>query len=70
MTRVGELKAACQAETVKPGIAAEQESGPAEVEETALQKRFKQEDESKSNLWTIMSQRLNYILFGNYNFSS
>ncbi len=70
VTTVGELKAACQSETPGPEIAAEQESAAAETEETALQKRFKQEEESKSNLWTIIPHRPNYILLGNYNFSS
>lgn len=70
VTTVGELKAACQSKTPAPEIAAEQESAAAEAEETALQKRFKQEEESKSNLWTIMPHRPNYILLGNYNFSS
>jgi len=67
---VGELKAACQAETEKPEIAAEPEPVAAEPGETALDMRIEQEDKSISNLWTIMPHKPNYILLGNYNFSS
>jgi phospholipase A1 len=70
VTTVGELKAACQAETVKPETAAEQRPGAAEAEETALEKRIEDEEKAISNLWTIMPHRPNYILLGNYNFSS
>ena len=69
VTTVGELKAACQAETAEPEIAAEKEPA-AEAEGTALDKRIEQEGKSISNLWTIMPHRPNYILLGNYNFSS
>lgn len=70
VTTVGELKAACQAETAKPEVAAEPEPVVAEKEETALEKRIGEEEKAISNLWTIMPHRPNYILLGNYNFSS
>jgi len=67
---IGDLKAACKAEPAKPEAAAELETGVAEVEETALGKRIEDEGGSTRNLWTITPHRPNYILLGNYNFSS
>jgi len=69
-TTIGELKAACKEELAKSEIAAEPETSVAEVEDTALEKRIRDEDKSKSNLWTMTPHRRNYILLGNYNFSS
>lgn len=58
---VGELKTSCQAEL---------ETIVAETEETPLARREKAEISSKSNLWTIMPHRRNYILLASHNFSS
>ena len=69
-TTIGELKAACEAELVKSETAAEPDAGIAENKETALEQRIGREEESGSNLWTITPHRPNYILLGNYNFSS
>jgi len=69
-TTIGQLKAACEEALAKPGIAAEPEVSVVKVEETALEKRIEDEDRSIRNLWTIMPHRPNYILLGNYNFSS
>jgi len=67
---VGQLKASCETELASSELIAEPEATVAEVEETALEKRIREEDSSISNLWTIMPHRQNYILLGNYNFSS
>ena len=67
---VGQLKATCEEEMVRTEKVAEPETTVAEVEETALEKRIREEDSSVSNLWTIIPHRQNYILLGNYNFSS
>ena len=69
-TTMAELKAACKEELAKAEKAAEQAMSVAEVEETALEKRIVDEGSSIKNLWTIMPHRPNYILLGNYNFSS
>jgi phospholipase A1 len=69
-TTVGQLKAICEEELSGAEKVAEPEARGAEVEETALEKRIREEDSSISNLWTIMPHRQNYILLGNYNFSS
>ena len=69
-TTIGELKEACKEELARAETIAEQESSVAEVEETALGKRIEDEDRSVRNLWTIMPHKPNYILLGNYNFSS
>jgi len=69
-TTIGELKAACEAELVTPALAAEPDAGVAEVEGTALEQRLDKEKETVSNLWTITPHRPNYLLLGNYNFSS
>ena len=69
-TTVGQLRAACEEELASAEKIAEPEPGVAEVEETALERRLKEEDGSTSNLWTITPHRPNYILLGNYNFSS
>ena len=67
---IGDLKAACKAELAKSEAPAELKTDVAEVEETALQKRIADEGGSAGNLWTITPHRPNYILLGNYNFSS
>jgi phospholipase A1 len=67
---IGALKAACKAELAESETAAEQETSLAEVEETALEKRIEDEGSATRNLWTITPHRPNYILLGNYNFSS
>ena len=69
-TTVGQLKAACEEELAGAELVAEPEATVAEVEETALGKRIREEGSSISNLWAIMPHRQNYILLGNYNFSS
>jgi len=62
---VGQLKAACEDELAGAELVAEPEATVAEVKETALEKRIREEDSSISNLWTIMPHRQNYILLGN-----
>jgi len=69
-TTVGQLKAACEEELAGVELVAEPEATVAEVKETALGKRIREEDSTIRNLWTIMPHRQNYILLGNYNFSS
>ena len=69
-TTVGQLKAACEEEPARAETTAEQESSIVQVKETALEQRINKEDSSITNLWTIMPHRPNYILLGNYNFSS
>ena len=67
---IGDLKASCKAELAKSEANKELAGSVAEVEETALQKRIEDESGSTGNLWTITPHRPNYILLGNYNFSS
>ena len=69
-TTVGQLKAACEAELARTKIIAEPKIIVAETEESALEKRLGKEEESESNLWTIMPHRRNYILLANHNFST
>ena len=69
-TTVGQLKAACEEELAGDENIVEPAARVAEVKETALGKRIREEDSSAGNLWTIMPHRPNYILLGNYNFSS
>jgi len=67
---VGELKEACRAQLAIQAGTAVPEQAAAETEETALDIRIEEEDKSVKNLWTIMPHRPNYILLGNFNFSS
>ena len=67
---VGELKAACKAEPVRTEMITDPEIIVAEAEESALEQRLDKEEESESNLWTIMPHRRNYLLLANHNFSS
>jgi len=69
-TTVGQLRAACEAELAGAEKITTPEASFAEVKDTALEQRLGKEEESESNLWTIMPHKQNYILLGNYNFSS
>jgi len=64
---LGQIRAACEADIP---LVNEKQDEPANHEETALERRVKQEDISTSNLWTITPHKQNYILLGAYNFSS
>jgi phospholipase A1 len=64
---VGQIKEACKAGSSQ---VTEKQGEYANAEETALERRVRQEDSSVSNLWTITPHKQNYILLGAYNLSS